>query len=304
MSPSTGHDITLPINNQFIDESPNSKSDVPTPPVSPTSTSGGKPLLSINCILLGDEKIGKSSIASTYISPGGGFPQSYEPTTREEYNVERQLNDGFGQKQSVALKIVDTGGQKDLDRLRPLCYNQANVFILCFSVVVPSSFQSLMTKWIPEIKRHTNYHKISLFLIGTQSDLRSNTTVLLKLSKDGKSPISESRAIRLGGKIGAKNYIECSALTQKNVRQIFDYVMINSMRESRSNTEDNTVIDSEVAGQRQTGIPRIPYSNDNENKAYIGKKGRKLLRQMLSKQWNVRKCYKMKRLVFFSCIFN
>ncbi len=67
--------------------------------------------------------------------------------------------------------------QGELDRLRPLCYNKADVFILCFSVVLPSSFHTLMTKWLPEIRRHSFEKDVALLLVGTQSDLRSNTNV-------------------------------------------------------------------------------------------------------------------------------
>jgi len=129
----------------------------------------------MNCVLLGDAKIGKSSIVSAYT--GRGFTPNYEPTTREEYALEKELRDELERRHRIILSIVDTGGSEDLDRLRPLCYQEANVFLVCFSVVVPASFQSVTTKWIPEIKRHADLKKIAIALIGTQADLRSNTNV-------------------------------------------------------------------------------------------------------------------------------
>ena len=39
-------------------------------------------------------------------------------------------------------------------RLRPLSYNQTDVFILCFSIVNPSSFDAISDKWVPEIQHH------------------------------------------------------------------------------------------------------------------------------------------------------
>ena len=54
----------------------------------------------------------------------------------------------------VSLGLWDTAGQEDYDRLRPLSYPQTDVFLICFSVVSPSSFENVTSKWCPEIKHH------------------------------------------------------------------------------------------------------------------------------------------------------
>ena len=53
------------------------------------------------------------------------------------------------------LGLFDTAGQEDYDRLRPLSYPQTDVFLVCFSVVSPSSFENVKEKvWIklPELE--------------------------------------------------------------------------------------------------------------------------------------------------------
>jgi len=45
-------------------------------------------------------------------------------------------------------------GQEDYDRLRPLSYPQTDVFLVCYSIVSPSSFENVTSKWFPEIKHH------------------------------------------------------------------------------------------------------------------------------------------------------
>ena len=47
---------------------------------------------------------------------------------------------------TISLGLWDTAGQEDYDRLRPLSYPQTNVFLICFSLVSPPSFENVRTK--------------------------------------------------------------------------------------------------------------------------------------------------------------
>jgi len=71
------------------------------------------------------------------------------------------------------LGLFDTAGQEDYDRLRPLSYPQTDVFLVCFSVVSPASFENVKEKWVPEITHHCP--KTPFLLVGTQSDLRDSS---------------------------------------------------------------------------------------------------------------------------------
>jgi GTPase SAR1 family protein len=39
----------------------------------------------------------------------------------------------------------------DLPKLRPVAYPQTDVFLCCFSVISPSSFENVSARWYPEI---------------------------------------------------------------------------------------------------------------------------------------------------------
>lgn len=65
--------------------------------------------------------------------------------------------------------------QDEFDKLRPLCYTSVDVFLLCFSVVNPASFQNVPEKWVPEIRKHAPL--TPLILVGTQCDLREDVKV-------------------------------------------------------------------------------------------------------------------------------
>ena len=62
------------------------------------------------------------------------------------------------------LGLFDTAGQEDYDRLRPLSYPQTDVFLVCYSVVSPSSYENVKEKVCFEfgllilIRSHTQEH--------------------------------------------------------------------------------------------------------------------------------------------------
>ena len=47
---------------------------------------------------------------------------------------------------AINLGLWDTAGQEDYDRLRPLSYPQTDVFLICFSVVSPPSYENARAK--------------------------------------------------------------------------------------------------------------------------------------------------------------
>lgn len=57
--------------------------------------------------------------------------------------MENVLNTSFSFIDSV---FFSSTGQEDYDRLRPLSYPQTDVFLVCFSVVSPSSFENVKEK--------------------------------------------------------------------------------------------------------------------------------------------------------------
>ncbi|XP_017157324.1 rho-related GTP-binding protein RhoU-like isoform X2 [Poecilia reticulata] len=133
----------------------------------------------------------------------------------------------------VRLQLCDTAGQDELESLRPLCYRNADVFLLCYSVVRPCSFRNLTNKWAPEIQQLCP--GVPLILVGTQLDLREDVQVLIHLAQNQQRPVSTEEGRRLALELGAVGFTECSALTQKNLKDTFDGAILASFQQMDSN---------------------------------------------------------------------
>lgn len=128
------------------------------------------------------------------------------------------------------LGLFDTAGQEDYDRLRPLSYPQTDVFLVCFSVVSPASFENVREKWFPEVHHHCP--GVPCLIVGTQLDLRppkekrddKQDPVLRKLREQKMKPVEREDGERMARELGAVKYVECSALTQERLKDVFDEV--------------------------------------------------------------------------------
>ena len=125
------------------------------------------------------------------------------------------------------LGLFDTAGQEDYDRLRPLSYPQTDVFLICFSVVSPSSFENVKEKWFPEVRHHCP--KIPCILVGTQVDLRDEADAIDKLRKSGQSPVTREQGEKMAKDCKAAKYLECSALTQQGLKDCFDEAIMAAL---------------------------------------------------------------------------
>ncbi|BHF59328.1 Rho GTPase [Sparganum proliferum] len=128
----------------------------------------------------------------------------------------------------MVLALFDTAGQEDYDRLRPLSYPQTDIFLICFSVVNPASFENAREKWYGELQHHCP--NVPFLLVGTQSDLRDDPDTIAKLAKNKQKPLTPQQGEKLARDIGACKYLECSALTQKGLKDVFDEAILSGLQ--------------------------------------------------------------------------
>ena len=61
-------------------------------------------------------------------------------------------------------------------------------------------------------------------IVGTQVDLRDDLSVKEKLAKQRMHPVRREDGERMAKELGAVKYVECSALTQYKLKDVFDEV--------------------------------------------------------------------------------
>lgn len=167
----------------------------------------------IKLVVIGDGAVGKTCLLIAYAN--NRFPEDYIPTVFDNYVVNLTAGD-----QTIELGLWDTAGQEEYDRLRPLSYANANVFLVCFSVVNPVSFENVSAKWFPEVMHFCP--EVPQLLVGTKMDLRRDENTLKKLRDANQVPISPEQGLELAKKIKAIKYMECSAKSGENLKSVFD----------------------------------------------------------------------------------
>uniref|UniRef100_A0AC35GKR7 Uncharacterized protein n=1 Tax=Panagrolaimus sp. PS1159 TaxID=55785 RepID=A0AC35GKR7_9BILA len=167
----------------------------------------------IKCVVVGDGLVGKTCLLISYTT--NACPDETIPTISDNYSAIVMVDDD-----PIKLELWDTPGQAEFDRLRPLSYPQTDCFLLCFSLVNPVSFGNVRAKWYREVSHHCPHTPI--ILVGNKLDLRGDQVTVDKLRERGLAPITTAQGLQMARKIKAINYLECSALTQVGLKQVFD----------------------------------------------------------------------------------
>ena len=244
---------------------------------------------SIKCVVIGDGAVGKTSLLISYTT--NTFPQDYVPTVFDNYTTTISLKDPNVMENSTntsvttethsgptsthsnehlrvfKLNLWDTAGQEEYDRLRPLSYPQTDIFLICFAITEKNSFRNVCDKWLPELKLNsniennslfTNFNKLPILLVGTKSDLEGT------ISETDPNFISKEEIDKCVQDNGFMGYVECSAMTQVGVREIFekaiDAVVFEPERLSLKQKKNNS-LNNAFSGDSNSNS----NSNNNNN---------------------------------------
>ena len=172
-------------------------------------------------VIIGDGAVGKTCMLISYVQ--NQFPEDYIPTVFDNYAATVMVDN-----KQIQIGLWDTAGQEDYDRLRPLSYPSTDVFLVCFSLDTPESFENIKNKWYPEIQHHAP--GVPFIIVGTKLDTRVE-------GRPGDF-VSTKMGELLKEELKAWRYLECSAKNQEGLKQVFDEaircVLIAQQRTAKS----------------------------------------------------------------------
>ena len=132
---------------------------------------------------------------------------------------------------TVELALWDTAGQEDYDRLRPLSYPDTDVILMTFAIDNPDSFENIQEKWIPEVNHFCP--NVPVVLVGNKKDTRIDPTSIEDMHSRKVKPVPVEEAKLMAERMKAYTYIECSAKTRENVRDVFETAARASLQRQR-----------------------------------------------------------------------
>ena len=78
----------------------------------------------------------------------------------------------------------------------------------------------MKAKWVPEVRHHCP--EVPILLVGTKMDLRSNKDTVKKLEEQELAPVRTEQGNTVAKEVGAIEYLECSAMEQESLKNVFD----------------------------------------------------------------------------------
>jgi small GTP-binding protein len=170
----------------------------------------------IKCVVVGDGAVGKTCLLIAYTT--NTFPNEYVPTVFDNYSASLMV-----ESRAINLGLWDTAGQTDYDRLRPLAYPNSDVILCCFSIAEPTSLENVREKWVAELDHYAA--TVPRVLVGTKLDLRTSSSQRFVSRKQGEL---------MAATIGAVQYLECSALTMRGVKDVFEAAIMAVLHPERN----------------------------------------------------------------------
>ena len=198
----------------------------------------------IKCTLVGDERVGKTSMLLSYQTDT--YPSEYVQTILDTYSKTVTYNGKL-----INLQLYDIGGKQELKSFGDQGRVGTDVFLLCFAIDDRESFTRATGEWLTQVQNYwmstisSDYHSKTLSNVrDTKGDLFKPITILVgcksdvnvlceiwkhrpskrndpRMDSESKSVVTSKEAIEQAKRIGACLYTECCARNGTGIKETF-----------------------------------------------------------------------------------
>ena len=174
----------------------------------------------IKLLTLGETEVGKTSIVLRYSDDK--FHEEKTATIGIDFKI-KIIRKG---NEVIKVSIYDTAGEERFKTLIKHYYRGANGILLIFDLTKKSTFDKL-NFWLEDLRENSdNIDNLYIHLIGNKNDLEEQRAISFEeatnFAKKNKLP-----------------YMEVSAKTGKNIRNLFDEVIKGAMIKMINNLKEN-----------------------------------------------------------------
>ena len=174
----------------------------------------------IKLLTLGETEVGKTSIVLRYSDDK--FHEDKTATIGIDFKI-KIIRKG---NEAIKVSIYDTAGEERFKTLIKHYYRGANGILLIFDLTKKSTFDKL-NFWLEDLRENSdNIDNLYIHLIGNKNDLEEQRAISFEeatnFAKKNKLP-----------------YMEVSAKTGKNIKNLFDEVIKGAMIKMINNLKEN-----------------------------------------------------------------
>lgn len=173
----------------------------------------------VKLVLLGDQGVGKSSIALRYVR--GEFTENSEATIGAAFLTQTTSVSN----QTIKFDIWDTAGQERYHSLAPMYYRGAQAAVIVYDITSKRSFNKAV-EWVKELKQQANA-QIVMVLAGNKADMASEKRAV---SREDASAFAEEQNLV---------FTESSAKTGMCVGDIFMAIAQTMVRQNGTQSPEN-----------------------------------------------------------------
>jgi small GTP-binding protein len=169
--------------------------------------------INLKMVAVGFDGSGKTSMYHTFAKKK--FPAEYVPTVFEGFAHNFEID---GNYVNLAFWDIACGENDEYARLRPLSYDRADVFVLCYDISNVNLYHRIKEFWVDNELRSFD-PKIPIILVATKIDLREGEL----------KTVSREEGESLAAEIDAAGYFEISSLRMEGLDELFHQICVVGM---------------------------------------------------------------------------